>query len=146
MNPLLITGYGNSIFVDKRKLIITNKPENKTQIFYPHQIPFDSIIIEGHSGNISFDAIRWIVKHDVIISTLNWNGNLLSVTLPKEPVSAKLRFKQYEAYSNNRRRRDVASDIINEKVRQSVNLLNELSNYYPDIKAEKLGLSITVTV
>jgi hypothetical protein len=30
---------------------------------------------------------------------LNWNGNLLSVTLPKETVSSKLRLKQYEIIS-----------------------------------------------
>ncbi len=140
MNPLLISGWGNSITVDKRRLIITNRPENKTQIFYPHQIPYDSIIIDGHSGNISFDAIRWIIKHDMVISTLNWNGNLLSVTLPKEPVSARLRFKQYEAYTNNRRRSAIGASIIREKVKQSINLLNELLSYYPEIKAERLDV------
>jgi CRISPR-associated protein Cas1 len=140
MNPLLITGWGNSITIDKRRLIITNKPEAKTQIFYPHQIPYDSIIIDGHSGNISFDAIRWIIKHDMVISTLNWNGQLLSVTLPKEPVSARLRFKQYEAYTDSRRRSAIGASIIKEKVKQSINLLNELSNYYPEIDAEKLNV------
>ncbi len=89
MNPLLITGFGTNINVDKRRLIIDNKLENKHYEFYPHQIPHDTIVLDGHSGNISFDALRWLIKHDVSLAMLNWNGNLLSVSLPKEPASAK---------------------------------------------------------
>ena len=44
MNPLLITGFGTSINVDKRKLIITNKLKDTRLEFYPHKINHDGII------------------------------------------------------------------------------------------------------
>jgi len=45
LNPLLITGFGTSINVDKRKLIITNKLKDTRLEFYPHKINHDGIII-----------------------------------------------------------------------------------------------------
>jgi hypothetical protein len=41
MNPLLISGFGTNINVEKRKLTITNKLDNVQLGFYPHQIPYD---------------------------------------------------------------------------------------------------------
>ncbi|MEM3859204.1 MAG: CRISPR-associated endonuclease Cas1 [Candidatus Micrarchaeaceae archaeon] len=79
MNPLLISGYGVSITVNRACLTVSNTDNHTENLtFRPHQIPYNSIIIEGHYGNISFEAIRWLMKHDILVSVLNWNGNLLS--------------------------------------------------------------------
>jgi len=138
MNPLLISGFGTNISVDKRRLIVQNKLENQRYEFYPHQIKHDSVIVDGHTGSISFEAMRWLVKHNIPITMLNWNGNLLSVTLPKEPVSSKLRLKQYEIYQDEKRRYDIAYPIVKEKIKQSINLLNELSKYYNTVDINKI--------
>jgi len=138
MNPLLISGFGTNISVDKRRLIVQNKLENQRYEFYPHQIKHDSVIVDGHTGSISFEAMRWLVKHNIPITMLNWNGNLLSVTLPKEPVSSKLRLKQYEIYLDEKRRYDIAYPIVKEKIKQSINLLNELSKYYKTVDINKI--------
>jgi len=138
MNPLLISGFGTNISVDKRRLIVQNKLENQRYEFYPHQIKHDSVIVDGHTGSISFEAMRWLVKHNIPITMLNWNGNLLSVTLPKEPVSSKLRLKQYEIYQDEKRRYDIAYPIVKEKIKQSINLLNELSRYYNTVGINKI--------
>lgn len=59
MNPLLISGFGTSINVDKRKLIVTNRLKNQRLEFNPHKIEHNSIIIDGHTGNISFESMRF---------------------------------------------------------------------------------------
>lgn len=142
MNPLLISGFGTSISVDKRKLIINNLKMNEHLEFYPHQIDHDSIIIDGHTGNISFEAIRWLSKHNINVTVLNWNGNLLACINPKEPNNGKLRTKQYAKYSDDNARYEIACKIINEKVRQSHNLLKELSRYYQGIDIEAFEKAI----
>jgi CRISPR-associated protein Cas1 len=139
MNPLLIAGFGTNISVDKRRLVIQNKLDNQRYEYYPHQIKHDSVIVEGHTGSISFEAMRWLVKHNIPIAMLNWNGNLLSVTLPKETLSSKLRLKQYEIYQNEQRRYGIAYPIVKEKVKQSINLLNELSKYYKEIDVNTIS-------
>jgi len=130
MNPLLISGFGTSINVNKRKLIIQNKLQNKKYEFYPHKINYDSIIIDGHTGNITFESMRWLMKHNIQLTLLNWNGNLLSVTLPESVNSGKLRIKQYQKYLDEKIRYKIAEKIVFSKVNSSVNLLKELSNFY----------------
>lgn len=130
MKPLLISGFGTTINVDKRKLIINNPLKKGHFEFYPHQIDYDSIIIDGHTGNISFEAIRWLTKHDINITMLNWNGNLLACINPKEPNNGRLRVKQYAKYLDSKERHLIASKIVEEKVDKSLLLLRELSRYY----------------
>jgi CRISPR-associated protein Cas1 len=136
MKPLLITGFGTRITVDKRRLIIHNK--DKHLEFYPHQIDLDSIIIDGHTGNISFEAIRWLTKHDIPITVLNWDGNLLATINPKEPKNGKLRVNQYAKYLDDKTRYEIAYKIVDEKINQSYNLLNQLSNYYKELNIEAI--------
>ena len=145
MNPILIKGYGLSIYVDKRKLIIDNKlklnikrdnfglNELNKQVkyeFYPHQIPYDSIIIDGYYGSVSFEAMRWLSKHDVSLVLLNWNGNLLSLTQPQETLNAELKIKQYEKYLNTDLRLYIAGQIVKQKIESSLSLINNLSKFY----------------
>jgi len=128
MNPLLLTGYGISIDVNKAHLTIKQK-DNVIE-FEPHRIPYDYIVIDGHYGSISFEAMRWLSKHDVSIALLNWNGNLLSNTMPQETLNAQLKVKQYEKYLNPESRLYIASQIVKQKVRSSLSLLKALSNFY----------------
>jgi len=133
LNPLLISGFGTSINVDKRKLIITNKLKKEKLEFLPHKIHHDSIIIDGHTGYVTFESLRWLSKHDIPLTILNWNGNLLSVALPEGPKSGQLRIKQYQKYLDLGTRFEIARTIIDSKVKSTLNLLQELSLYYSDI-------------
>jgi len=133
LNPLLVSGFGTSINVDKRKLIITNKLKNEKLEFLPHKIHHDSIVIDGHTGYVTFESLRWLSKHDISLTLLNWNGNLLSVALPEGPKSANLRIKQYQKYLDLPTRLDIAQKITHAKIDASFNLLEQLSLYHSDI-------------
>ncbi len=136
MKPLLVSGFGTSVYVDKRKLFIENSLRGERHEFYPHQIDYDSIIIDGHTGSITFEALRWLMKHDIHLSLLNWNGNVLGTILPKEPKSGGLKIRQYRKYLDDRVRFSIASNIVKTKVRHLTNLLNELGRYYNDIRPD----------
>jgi len=128
MNPLLLSGFGINIEVNRSHLII--KQNGNTIEFEPHRIPYDSIIVDGHYGSISFEAMRWLSKHDVSLALLNWNGNLLSVTQPQETLNAELKIKQYGKYLDPESRLYIAGQIVMQKVKSSLSLLKELSNFY----------------
>jgi len=130
LNSLLVTGFGTSIYVEKRKLTIYNKLEGKKEEFYPHKIVYDGIVIDGLTGNITFEAMRWLMKHNINLTLLNWNGQILANTLPEQPKSGKLRIKQYEKYLDSETRFEIASNIVQSKIEQSLNLLDELSKYH----------------
>ena len=128
MNPLLLSGFGIAIDVDKAHLTI--KQRDNVIEFEPHRIRYDSVIIDGHYGSISFEAMRWLSKHDISLTLLNWNGNLLSVMQPQETLNSDLKIKQYEKYINSESRLYIAGQIVKQKVKSSVSLLKELSNFY----------------
>ncbi len=130
MNPLLLDSFANFVSVENRKLVITNKIKNTRQEYYIHNLPFDNLVLTSHTGNISWEAIRFLVRHEVTITTLSWNGSLLSVTLPAAPASAKLRLKQYEAYLDTSKKYHIAYTIVKQKISLQLELLKELSKYY----------------
>ena len=128
MNPLLLSGFGIAIDVNKAHLTI--KQNDNAIEFKPHRIPYDSIIVDGHYGSISFEAMRWLSKHDVSIALLNWNGNLLSVTQPQETLNADLKIKQYGKYLDPESRLYIAGQIVKQKVKSSLNLIKGLSKFH----------------
>ena len=139
MKSLLLSGFGISINVDGRKLIINKRQDNEKIAFHPHQIAYDNVIIDGNYGSISFEALRWLSKHGIMLSLLNWNGNLLSVTLPKEPISGRLKIKQYEAYMDEIKRYRIAEELIITKINKSRELLTILSNYYKELDKDEIN-------
>lgn len=136
MNPLLLSGFGITIEVNKARLTVKQKDEIVE--FEPHRMPYDSIVIDGHYGSVSFEAMRWLSKYDVSVILLNWNGNLLSSTFPKEGNNGQLRIKQYEKYLNTEERTLIAEKIINEKIKKSLVFLENLSNFYSEIDSGKI--------
>jgi len=98
--------------------------------FEPHRIPYDYIVIDGHYGSVSFEAMRWLSKHDVSIAMLKWNDNLLSTTISQETLNVQLKIRQCEKYLNTESRLYIASQIVKQKVRSSLSLLKALSNFY----------------
>ncbi len=59
--------------------------------------------------------------------------------MPKEPVSGKLKIKQYETYKDNAKRYEIASEIIRTKVEKSKTLLIALSDYYEALNKDEIS-------
>jgi CRISPR-associated protein Cas1 len=138
MRPLLLSGFGINIGVNKRKLVIYKRQNNEIIEFFPHRISYDNIIVDGHYGAISFEAMRWLSKHGITLSLLNWNGNLLSVTTPKDPISGKLKIKQYKSYITGTKRCKIAYEIINFKIEKLKELLLMLTNFYKELNRDEI--------
>jgi CRISP-associated protein Cas1 len=66
------------------------------------------------------------MKHDITVTMLNWNGNLLGATLPQTPKAGRLRVMQYRKYVDSSARYGIAAKIVNQKITNSYNLLKEL--------------------
>ena len=125
---LFLEGYGISVRLDDGKLIITDGNGDR-RIFLPKRFPYSNVVVYGTTGSISFEAIRWLMKHDVQISVLNWNGKLLTTILPPEAKQTKLKFKQYETY-NSPRRIQIAKKFIEAKIERTGEVLNWLHERY----------------
>ena len=137
MNTLLLSGHGISMNVDGGKLHIQdghdfNRPNPDNYIFKPKFIDLDNIVVYGHSGNISLDAIRWLTKQNVPLTVLNWDGRLLTSIMPLEYKSSNIRMGQYQAYGNGQRV-DIAKKFIDAKIKNSIAVLEWLGKRYPEV-------------
>lgn len=128
---LFLDGYGIDVRVDNGKLIVRDGNGIK-QTFFPKRFPFSNVVIYGTRGSISFEAIRWLTKHDVQISILNWNGKILTTILPPEAKQTKLKFRQYEAYKSQKRI-EIAKKLIEAKIKRTKEVLSWLKEKYPKI-------------
>jgi CRISP-associated protein Cas1 len=131
MRPLLLSGYGTSLRVSGHILEVSNPAESRRETFSAHQLPFDSVIVQGNSGTISFEAARFLAVQDIPVTFLRWDGSVLSTLLPRGPVAGQLKLAQFAAHNDQRRRVEIARAILKVKLSKSVWLLQFLSRYYP---------------
>ncbi|WP_135609406.1 CRISPR-associated endonuclease Cas1 [Methanococcoides sp. AM1] len=138
MKFLLLNGHGIDMRVNGSKLHIkdgrfstTEEPEE--YMFSPKRMDVDSIIIYGKNGNLTLDAIRWLIKHNVQISILNWDGKLLTTMLPPESTNIKTKFAQYHAFENQENRIKMARSFIDAKIDKSTVVLDFLNQRYPTV-------------
>jgi CRISPR-associated protein Cas1 len=143
MNPLHLSGFGIEIQASNlrssKELLITdghqgeNLPER--YIFKPRQCPHDSIIIDGKSGHISLQALRWLSANNIPIFLMNYDGSVISTILPPAPVKADIRAAQFQAASNPQRKFTIAKAFVQAKIARSLQVLDWLRQRY-DIERE----------
>jgi CRISPR-associated protein Cas1 len=131
MRPLVLSGYGTSLRVSGHVLEVSNGSEDRRETFSAHQLPFDSVVVEGKSGTISFEAARFLAVHDIPVTFLRWDGSVLSTLLPRGPVAGELKLAQVASHNDPRRRAEIARAILEVKLTKSVELLRFLSRFYP---------------
>ena len=138
MKFLLLNGHGINMQVNGAKLHIKDGRFSSTEepheyVFAPKRIDIDNIVIYGQNGNMSIDSIRWLIKHNVQISVLNWDGKLLTTMLPPESVQVKTKFAQYETYKDSDKRLVFAKAIIESKFARTQLVLEWIKQRYPEI-------------
>jgi CRISPR-associated protein Cas1 len=135
LNPLYLSGFGVSLNVDGARLIVKDgflEPDSTQEMheFHPRRMPYDSIVIDGQTGMISLPAIKWLMRHDVPLFILDYDGTLLSSTLPRKPVNGPLRIAQVEAYKNQGKRFCIAKKLVEAKAQRTLDVVKWLDARY----------------
>jgi len=141
MNPLYLSGFGVSLNVDRARLLVRDgihdpDVEAERLEIQPRKAYFDSVIIDGHSGNISLDAIKWLMRHDIPFFILDFNGTLLSSTLPREPVNGPLKIAQIEAYKDQSKRFCIAKKLVEAKAQRTLDVMKWLAARYGELSSQ----------
>jgi CRISPR-associated protein Cas1 len=132
-NPLVLTGHGLSLRVDKGCLLVrdgnTHYPARPREWRFFNgalDIPPAFVVIDG-SGNITMDAIDWLARHRVPLIRIRWDGQF-AVTSGGQAASADKVDWQQRTRSNPRARLTFAAEIVRQKAR---NTLTTLEGYLP---------------
>ena len=143
MNPLHLTGWGVKIRVknmqSRSELEIINgqeddRPESSSR-FRPRRFPYTSIMIDGHSGYISLQALHWLSRNKVPVFVMNYDGTMISSILPPAPIKADLRGAQFQAVNDPKKKTTIAHALVKAKVMRSLQVLDWLAQRY-DIERE----------
>src|SRR5208282_704022 len=135
MNPLYLSGFGISLNVDRARLIVKDgflEPDSaqRTYEIQPRNSPYDSVVIDGQTGTVSLTAIKWLMPHGIPLFTLDYDGTLLSSTMPREPVNGPLKIGQTAAYNDARKRFYIATRLIEAKAQRTNDVLKWLGSRY----------------
>jgi CRISPR-associated protein Cas1 len=143
MKPLYLSGYGVKIRVNSIQLLSElevvdgreQKDHGNTYAFQPRRIPFDSIVIDGHSGYISFQACHWLSRNNIPVFVMNYNGEIISSILPPAPIKADLRIAQFQAANNLKKKDAITRALVHAKIIRSLQVLTWLGGRH-DIERE----------
>jgi CRISPR-associated protein Cas1 len=90
----------------------------------PIKFPYSSVIIDGHSGYISLQALHWLSRNNVPVFVMNFDGTLISNILPPMPVKANLRAAQIQAANDPKRKFTIARALVQAKIARSLQVLD----------------------
>jgi len=131
--PLILTGHGLSLRVDKGCLLVkdgnTHYPAEPRQWrFFPGglDIPPILVVIDG-SGEITMDAIDWLGTQGVSLIRLRWDGQFVSVVTTGGQAAAADRVHwQMMTRDEPEARLAFSLDLIREKVNNSLRTMEDL--------------------
>jgi CRISP-associated protein Cas1 len=131
-NPLVLTGHGLSIRVDKGCLFVrdgnTHFPcEQRAWRFFNGalDIPPAIIVVDG-SGEITLDAIDWLSAQSVPLIRLKWNGQFASiVTSGGQAASSEKVYWQERTRNDPAARLRFARDLIHDKALSTLVTMEE---------------------
>jgi CRISPR-associated protein Cas1 len=148
LNPAILDGWGIKVKVQGSMLELTNGKLDQrlptSMRFTPRRCPFDSVVIDGFSGYVSLRALHWLGKNQIPLHVLDYDGTLLSSTLPKQPIKSDVRLAQYQAVNDPKKKHAIAKALIEAKLARSLQVLTRLSERYDvemELRAAKLEAS-----
>jgi CRISPR-associated protein Cas1 len=138
LNPLHLFGYGVRIRTrnlrSRSELVVTQGREGPGEprelVFHPRKFPYNSIIIDGHSGYITLQALHWLSRNKIPVSVINYDGTVISSILPPLPVKADLRAAQLKASTDPQKKYTIAKSLVQAKIARSLQLLECLAERY----------------
>jgi CRISPR-associated protein Cas1 len=129
--PLMLTGHGLSLRVDKGCLLVrdgnTHYPAERREWRFFNSaldIPPAFVVLDG-SGDISMDAIDWIGRHNIPLIRLRWDGQFASIVSSGGQAASpdKVRWQQ-ETRDSSRERLKFAIEIVRQKARNTLQTLD----------------------
>ena len=99
-DTIILGGYGCLIKIRNGSLVVEYQrayTNNKVLKLDRGVHKIKQIIVSGHGGYITFDALEWCKDQKVTVSMMNWKGEVLQVLTPKQSRNAKLSYLQWRA-------------------------------------------------
>lgn len=133
-NPLILSGHGNSMRIDKDTLLIkegfTHYPQKPIEHRYfkgDLELPKTIMLLDG-SGSLSFDVLSWLADQSISLIRIKWNGEVAIVCSGNGFAADQNKVDwQRELRHDSVKQLSFAKDLITRKLKSSiVTLQNQL--------------------
>jgi CRISPR/Cas system-associated endonuclease Cas1 len=125
---LVLTGCGLDMRVNSGSLQIRDGfPHNgsvRETVIYRGLNTVEHIVILGQSGALTFEAIRWMVDQNILVTFLDHEGRIITSLMPENHVWGIV--KKRQATASEELKRKIAKWLLIEKVEEQVRTLNWL--------------------
>jgi CRISPR-associated protein Cas1 len=133
---IVLFGPAISICVDSSRLILKSgfpyAEPIKEEIISKGTNDIDHIVVSG-SGYISFDAVRWLMSQDIIVSLVDNYGNIITDWIPQYHISTFTKRKQ--ATASNEFNLKIAGNLLAEKFQEQRRTLQVLFSNFKNLKS-----------
>src|SRR5229473_4954716 len=125
---LAVSGYGIRVAVERGHLVVEDGVGNERRCGRFARVPrtLKRIVVLGHSGIISFEALRWIQDIGAAFVQIDSDGKLIIASGPSGLNDARLRRAQALA-STNGLGLEIARELLREKLKGQAKNLEMLS-------------------
>lgn len=131
--PLILTGHGVSLKVDKSTLLVrdgfTHYPQRQEiRRFFPGDLetPQRIVMVDG-SGQLTFDALNWLSEQGVHLVRINWRGDVVCVMAANGYSADPTKLEwQRRTRANDKARLKFACDLIRRKLVASLDTLDAI--------------------
>jgi CRISPR-associated protein Cas1 len=125
---LVLTGCGLDIRVDSGSLQIRDgfphTGDIRETVIYRGLNTIEHIVILGQSGALTFEAIKWMIDQNIMVTFLDNDGSTITNLMPENHVYGQVKRRQATASEELNRR--IASWLLAEKVQEQARTLNWL--------------------
>ncbi|MDA8336474.1 MAG: CRISPR-associated endonuclease Cas1 [Peptococcaceae bacterium] len=106
----------------------------------------DHIVILGNSGAVTFDAIQWMMEQNVLVTMLDYTGDVITEFMPQGHISGIT--KRRQATADNAFNMKISAWLLGEKFRQQRFTLQFVSkdfNGYDEGRTSRIDKAIAIS-
>jgi CRISPR-associated endonuclease Cas1 len=124
---LVLSGYGIRVAVERGHLTVSDGigRDRREGRFARAPGDFRRLVVIGHTGTVSFDALRWLADVGAAFVQIDEDGRIVAATAPAGTDDSRLRRAQALA-STNGAGLDVARSLLREKLERQSGMLDSL--------------------
>lgn len=126
-------GYGVKVYVERGHLIVHDGVgrSRKTRRFNRATAKFDRLVVIGHTGFVTFEALRWIRDIGATFIQIDSDSQVITMSVSDHESSARdLRRAQVMA-AESERGREILSTLLRAKVVEQARLAGDLVRFQP---------------
>lgn len=130
MKSIILSENPVEIAYKNAKLRVRNGRE--TQEYNPLKLPFERILITNRHGYISLDALKFLEYHGIETVFTDYRKIITMSLSPVRDDNSNI-ISQVKVLLNEKRRKEVATQLIDRKLESQFLFLQDLQRFHPEI-------------